>query len=153
MTTGSTPSTSSATLAPSSISRARPAAPKLHQLLRRRLEEIPDLTNVAIARALDYPQPNVIAMILKGKMKLPVAKVPAMARVLEVDPVWLLRVTLREYEPAVLEVLATVMGRDPLLTKRELALIERVRDQSMDTDPDLLANAAFATALAASCAP
>lgn len=147
----SSPSTLTTTTLTTATSRPGSSVPKLHQLLRRRLEELPGLTNAEVSRALDYPRPNVITMILQGNMKLPLSKVPSMARILEVDPVWLLRVTLREYEPEMLGILLAVLGRDPLMTKREQALIEQIRHLSHDTDPDLLVDAAFCGVLEKGC--
>jgi hypothetical protein len=110
----------------------------VHEILRQRMHDLPGLTNAEIARVLGFPRPNVVAMILRGRMRLPLSRLPALARVLEVDPIWLLRVTLNEYEPAVWQVIESVVGSDALLSARERALIDFVRDHAGGTDPDLL---------------
>ncbi|RVT82458.1 helix-turn-helix domain-containing protein [Inhella crocodyli] len=121
---------------------------RLNELLRRRMLDLPGLTNAEIARALGLPRPNVVAMILRGRMKLPLTRLPALARVLEVDPVWLLRVTLDEYTPALWQVIEVVVGADALLSARERALIEFVRTHAGGADPDLLSAPTFREQLA-----
>ena len=50
-----------------------------------------------IAEEVGFEKPNIITMIKQGKTKLPLAKVGAMARALETDPVYLLKLCLSTY--------------------------------------------------------
>lgn len=86
-----------------------------------------------IATALGYENPNVISMIKQGKTKLPITKVGQLAKVLEVDPIYLLRLTMSEYCPDTWQVFQHLIGRS-LITANELALIEVVRRACGDVD-------------------
>jgi hypothetical protein len=86
-----------------------------------------------IAAALDYDNPNVISMIKNGTTKLPLTKVGPLAKILEVDPVHLLRLTMTEYCPETWQSIQHVIGRS-LITANELALIELVRKTCGDVD-------------------
>ena len=61
------------------------------------------LRNTDMQRALGYPMPNVISMMKTGSMKPPANKVLAIAEMLKVDPVFLLRKVIAENEPALPE--------------------------------------------------
>lgn len=52
-----------------------------------------------IAREVGFDKPNMISMIRSGATKLPISKVPAMARAIAVDPMELLVRCLKEYQP------------------------------------------------------
>lgn len=125
----------------------RPERLPLHLFLHRRMKQLPHLTNVAVAEALEYPRPNVIAMIFNGSMKLPIDKVPAMARVLEIDPAALMRRTLTEYEPALLEVVESTLGLAGTLSEHERSLIDFVRNHLAGEDVDLIGNTEFCDGL------
>jgi hypothetical protein len=71
----------------------------LHRYLGRLIWENEALTNAEIARRLGYPRPKVIAMMRTGTMKIPLKKTPAIARMLGLDPLFLLQRALNEYDP------------------------------------------------------
>jgi transcriptional regulator with XRE-family HTH domain len=50
-----------------------------------------------IARQVGFEKPNVITMIKQGKTKLPLAKVGRMAKALDADPVFLLKLCMSTY--------------------------------------------------------
>lgn len=52
-----------------------------------------------IAEEVGYEKPNVITMMKQGHTKIPIVKVGAFARALEVDPAYLLRLVCMEYMP------------------------------------------------------
>lgn len=52
-----------------------------------------------IARKAGFDKPNIITMIKQGSTKLPLAKLGAMAKALETDPVQLLQMCMEEYTP------------------------------------------------------
>jgi len=121
---------------------SEPAIP-LHTALHRRVQELPGVTNVMIANTLGYPRPNVVAMILNGSMKLPINKVPALARVLEIDPLALLRRVMAIEAPDAWESIEHVFGGAMPLTDNEKMLMEHVREQLAGEDVALMDNKEF----------
>jgi plasmid maintenance system antidote protein VapI len=111
----------------------------LHQFLKRRFEEFPDLNNVKLAELLGYERPNVVAMILNGTMKLPIAKVPKLAKALDLEPVALLKRVLLAYDPSIWETLEEILG-NKLVTKHERKLVEFSRRCLGGEDLDLVAD-------------
>lgn len=79
-----------------------------------------------VAAALGHSNWNALRMIKKGEMKLPIDSVEAMAKVLELDAVGLLRLTLLRQTPGLLEVLDRLMPQFTL-TPAEQRIIEYVR--------------------------
>ena len=119
----------------------------LHTFLHRRVQEVPDMTNVKVAQALGYEKPNVVAMMLTGSMKIPLNKVPALARVLELDPVGLLRRVILAYMPELWQTIQDVLGQDRLVTANESALLMLVRDHLGGEDVPLLEDTKFCSEL------
>ncbi len=62
-------------------------------------------TQLEVAREAGFDKPNVITMIKQGSTKLPIPRVKAMARALEVEPLVLLKLCLKEYHPEMYDVL------------------------------------------------
>ena len=56
-------------------------------------------SQVQIAQEIGFDKPNVITMIKQGKTKVPVNKIGSMAKALEVDPVFFMKLCLQEYMP------------------------------------------------------
>src|SRR4051794_19587256 len=79
-----------------------------------------------IAREVGYARGNVVNMIKQGAIKLPMNKVGPFAKSLGVEPMHLLRMTLREYLPETWAALEETMGR-ALVTENEQRLLEVVR--------------------------
>jgi hypothetical protein len=79
------------------------------QLIQARQNEL-GTTDQQIAVALGYDQENVITMIKKGAMRLPVNKVVELAGVLDVDAAALLRFTLGENDPVLLQTIEKILG-------------------------------------------
>ena len=94
-------------------------------LLKVRMRDL-DLTNSDLQKVMGYDKPNVVAMIRTGSMRLPVGKVATVAKMLQVDPVFLLGKVLAENDAALWDVISSVMG-DRLITANEMALIDLVR--------------------------
>jgi predicted DNA-binding transcriptional regulator AlpA len=89
-----------------------------------------------MTEALGFSRTNIYTSIKQGMMKLPVGKVPLLARALEVSASEVLEVFLRDYSPELLEVIRKVCG--PLdLTANEKKLIEAYRTlaQGRDVEP------------------
>jgi hypothetical protein len=89
-----------------------------------------------IALQAGFPNPNVLSMLKAGSSKLAIDRVPALAAALEVDPRYLLRLTLEQAglettKGAIDEILGTVVS------KNELDCIAEIRDASGHSDPRL----------------
>ena len=79
-------------------------------------------------------------MFKQGSTKVPVNKIGPLARILEVDAVWLLRRALREYSPDLWEALEDTLG--PRVTTNELEILGALRVATDDTNPRLSGAAA-----------
>jgi hypothetical protein len=93
------------------------------------------LTQTEIAQKLGYPRPNIITMFKQGSTRVPLNKIGPLARILDVDAVWLLRRALREYQPELWEVLEGTLG--PRVTSNELEILGALRAATDDMDPKL----------------
>ena len=98
-------------------------------ILKIRMDDL-GIKNPDLQRALDYAKLNVISMMRNGNMSLPPSKALVAARLLELDPVFLLSKVIAENDPALWDAISAVMG-EYLMTKNELALIHMVR-QGLD---------------------
>lgn len=98
----------------------------------------PGKTQKSIAEALGYDKPNIIVMFKKGDTKLPVTKVPALAKELGVDPMHLLRMTLSEYTPEILAVIESLSGT--FISANERELVKLWRRATKETDPSIELN-------------
>lgn len=110
-------------------------------ILRIRMRDLA-IKNVDLQKELDYPMPNVIAMIKFGGMKLPPGKAVIAAKLLEVDPVFLLSKVIAESDPALWEAISEVMG-EYLITANELDLLKLVRDGLDGHDVNLAESPGF----------
>jgi transcriptional regulator with XRE-family HTH domain len=83
------------------------------------------LTQREIASRAGFPRSNVISMMKSGEMKIPLDRLPGLARALDLDPAAFLGHALREYHPDVHEALQQVMGVP--LTADEVKLVRMYR--------------------------
>ncbi|MFL2778482.1 MAG: helix-turn-helix domain-containing protein [Paracoccus marcusii] len=95
-------------------------------------------TQKQIAHEAGFVSGNLISMFKSGTSKIPLDRVPALARALETDPALLMRLSLEQAigltaSVAVLEVFGTAT------TANERAWLEEIRDASRQTDPKLTA--------------
>jgi transcriptional regulator with XRE-family HTH domain len=79
-----------------------------------------------IAEECGFEKPNVITMIKQGKTKLPIGKIGRMAKALGVDPVFLMKMVLAEYNPDMLEAITMILTQ-PAITHNELEIIQVIR--------------------------
>lgn len=115
-------------------------------ILRIRMDDL-GIKNPDLQRALGYAKPNVVAMMKSGSMSLPASKALIAARLLELDPVFLLNKVIAENDPALWDAISDVMG-EYLMTKNELAVIKLLREGLDGHDVDLASLPAFAEAVA-----
>ncbi|MEB0114533.1 hypothetical protein QN397_24950 [Variovorax sp. RTB1] len=79
-----------------------------------------------LAMALDYQQSNVVTLIKNGTMRLPLIKVPALAKVLCVDAQVVLQLAMAETTPGLYEMIEQIVN--PLaLREHEVGLIKHCR--------------------------
>lgn len=79
-----------------------------------------------VARACGFASPQMISMIKSGAAKVPISKIRVLASALRVDPMYLFRLVMAEYQPEVLEVLDEFQP-SLALTQDEIDLIVRRR--------------------------
>lgn len=80
-----------------------------------------------IAREAGWQKPNVLSMMKQGITKVPLDKVPALAKACGVDPAHFLQIAMMEYQPAVWEVIIKTIGEP--LSEDEKKLLEEYRSQ------------------------
>ena len=85
-----------------------------------------DITRREIAQKAGFPNPNAISMMKKGDMKVPIDRIPALARACGVDPLPLLSCAMHEYMPAEWAVIRDIRGE--AVTQDELALLRAYRE-------------------------
>jgi hypothetical protein len=109
-------------------------------IARRVLELRPKKSQMEIAAEAGFVNPNMMSLIKSGRSKLPLDRVPALARALEVDPRLLFLMTLEQAGGETLrlaaeEIFGTVVSRN------EVAWLAEIRDASGHTDPALTSRA------------
>ncbi len=123
------------------ISRTKPHADtRLARFLQKRILELKPKTQGEIAFEAGFVNANVLAMIKSGATKLPVDRVPALAKALACDPAWLLRLAL-EQEPGDTTAAALMEIMGATVTRNEIAWLTEIRDASGNSDPSLTSRA------------
>ena len=90
-----------------------------------------------IATAIGYDKPNIITMFKQGKTKVPLNVVGPLAKVLDIDPIYLFRLVMSEYCPDTFQAVEKCLG-STILTKRETTWIEKFRKRTLYGDPEVL---------------
>lgn len=86
-------------------------------------------SQTGIAQAMGFQSSNVLTLIKKGRTKLPVNRVPDLARHLEIDPYHLLRLAMMEYSPQIWAVIEAVMKGD-YIDEKERQILDIIRKES-----------------------
>jgi hypothetical protein len=101
---------------------------------RRVLELKPRKSQLQIASEAGYPNPNMVTMIKTGASKLALDRVPSMARALDCDPAWLMRLALEQaVGDTAAQALVEIFGTP--VTANELGWLQEIRDASDNGDP------------------
>lgn len=79
------------------------------EFITERIEKI-DKSQKDIAEEADFPKANLITMIKQGKTRVPIDRVPKLARALEVEPAELMKMVLSEYSPEILKAIESTLG-------------------------------------------
>lgn len=110
---------------------------RLAKYIERRVLELKSKkSQLEIANEAGFPNPNMITMIKNGSSKLAMDRVPSMARGLECDPAYLLRLCLEQAigdtaAQAIVEIFGTP------ITSNELGWLQEIREASENSDPRL----------------
>ena len=117
------------------MTRSPTPAPRFHEQLLPFIERSP-LTQREIARGIGYDRANVISMMKYGTMKVPFRKIALLARVLDADPLEMMRWALQEYSPETLAAFEDVFAGLP--TSKERRLLEIIREERVDLGEPLI---------------
>lgn len=90
-------------------------------------------TQRQIAEEVGYNRPNIISMLKTGEVDLPLNKVELFAASLEVDPLYLLSLVMRERHPEMYRIIWSRVG-DRVVSNSERNLLEQVRNMTGSTD-------------------
>ncbi len=92
-----------------------------------------DKTQREIAEACGFDNPNIITMFKRGYTKLPINRIAPLAKALEVDPAYLLRLVMNEYMREAWECVEDIM-QSTVLSANELQLVRAYREVTGDND-------------------
>lgn len=106
--------------------------------VERRVNQSP-YSQKEIAEMCGFNTPNIITMLKQGSTKVPVEKIPALAKALDVDQVEFFTLVMKNYRPKEYEVIVKILG-DPI-SEAERNIVKLLRD----TIPDgrLINNTAY----------
>ena len=103
---------------------------------RRVLELKPTKSQAEIAQQAGYTNPNMITMIKQGSSKVALDRVPTLARALEADPAYVMRLALvQAIGSTAAEAVVEVFGEP--VTVNEVGWLQAIREASNNTDPRL----------------
>lgn len=116
-------------------------APKPHSdtrlvpYLEKRILELRSIRSQAeIASAAGFTSVNMLSLIKSGSTRLPLDRVPALARALDVDPARLLQLALEQWAgSAAARTFDTIF--ETIVTRNEVGWLEVIREASGNTDP------------------
>ncbi|WP_439562170.1 helix-turn-helix domain-containing protein [Roseinatronobacter sp.] len=95
-------------------------------------------TQSEIAAEAGFVNANFMSLLKSGKNKLPLDRVPSLARALEVDPAYLMRMALDQAVGATTaKAIIDIFGTPA--TENEIGWLNEIRDASDNTDPRLTA--------------
>ena len=91
-------------------------------------------TQFEIATEAGFPNPNMISMLKNGSNRLPFDRVASLAKALEADPGFLLRLAMKQSPDEALVLAILDIYGEPI-TLNERAWIKVIREATGDTDP------------------
>ena len=93
-----------------------------------------------IAREAGFPNPNMISMLKSGKTKLPLDRVPGLAKALECDSKLLFMMAVEQLGESTTELaIRQIFGT--IVSENELAWVQEIRRASENSDPHLTTRA------------
>ncbi len=94
-----------------------------------------DKTQREIAAECGFETPNIITMFKNGSTKVPLNRIGALAKALDADPAYMLRLAMREYMPDTWDAIEDIL-QSTVLTANELKLVRAYREVTGDNDAD-----------------
>jgi hypothetical protein len=104
----------------------------VHDLLLRAIEKA-CVSDEVVAEACSFSSVKFVQQIKQNNMKIPLTKIPSLAKAIGLDENHLLRLALNENHPGLLEQIEAMLGT-MLISESEKKLIESYRYISKDTD-------------------
>lgn len=95
-------------------------------------------TQAEIAAEAGFANANMLSILKSGKSKIPLDRVPSMAKALETDPAYLMRIALEQAVGKTAATAITDIFGSPV-TENEAAWLDEIRDASGNSDPRLTA--------------
>lgn len=119
---------------------AKPGMPwadtRIAKYLTKQIEVLqPTKSQREIASEMGYDKPNIISMFKRGETKVPLDKIPLLAKALNVDPQHLYRLAFADYAPDLGEAVRSAFGL--WHTKNEEKLLQTLRVTTKDLDPEM----------------
>ncbi|MCD2179598.1 XRE family transcriptional regulator [Rhizobium sp. C1] len=114
---------------------------RLTRFLEKRILELrPRKSQIEIAAEAGFVQTNMLAMIKNGSTKLPLDRVPGLAKALECDPRHLFLLAMEQLgNETNAQAIAEIFGA--IVTRNEVAWLEEIRTASGHSDPSLTVRA------------
>src|ERR1700712_566788 len=90
--------------------------------LVRRIDELRGYkTQREVSAQAGYPKTNIFSMFKSGETRVPLGKIPAMAKALECDPAHLFRLAMTDCWPELAPVISEIFGRQ-MASANEVAI-------------------------------
>lgn len=104
--------------------------------LDKRIAELRGVkTQREIAAAAGYDRPNILSMFKTGETKVPLDKIPALARALEGDAAHMFRLAMIDQWPELRSTIDIIFGRQMASANEEAIFLARWRATTADMDP------------------
>ena len=114
------------------MTKLLPQRPTVAEFLADKIAAI-DKTQRQIAEECGFDNPNIITMFKNGLTKLPINRIGPLAKALDVDPAYLLRLVMNEYMQDSWEFIENIM-QSTVLSANELQLVRAYREVTGDND-------------------
>jgi transcriptional regulator with XRE-family HTH domain len=108
------------------MKKDKPVSITVADYIADRLASI-DKTQRQIAEECGFESPNIITMFKQGRMKLPLDRIGTLAKALDVDAAYLLRLAMQEYLPNTWAEVEDIF-KSTILTENELHLVRNYRE-------------------------
>jgi transcriptional regulator with XRE-family HTH domain len=109
---------------------------KLARYLTTQIDAISDeKSQREIAAEIGYEKPNMISMFKRGEAKVPLDKIPGLAKALHVDPAHMLRLAMEQYWPELYHIINDIFGG--IATKNQRAIYMAIQKECGEKDPEL----------------
>lgn len=104
--------------------------------LRKQIDALAPLKSQReIAAEMGYEKPNILSMFKRGEAKVPLDRIPAMAKALNVDPIFLFRLSMEQYWTDKHAALSALVNN--IVSNNEMEIVKAIREISENTDPPL----------------